>query len=275
MVDFGRLGIQFARFKDHVSAVLRTELNSRVFNAALLLSRFDVAHTALVGMEDEHIQQASLRKLVERMCETYHSIELASLPFPGGLAEDVDRILEDRCKQTADVVHGIPYHQVLYAWRVRRQRHQAAALVLYDRIQKLRRAGEADRFQGEHVLESAVTREYLLCINALSILPPKERWILPDELATSRAGEENGFADEGCAFHQDLLRAVAGQDGDNPRVAAPFPDVVVGKTAEDGEPRRRLVTLDDIRREYRAELERIAAIQNNQFGFEADDMDTL
>jgi nuclear pore complex protein Nup160 len=268
VVDFARLGIQFSQAKSHESAVLRTELYSRMFNAAIVMSRFDLAQTALIKMEDEHLQHAALRKLVERMSETYHNIELASLPLPG-LVEDVDRILEEKCKTSLDVVHGNPYHQILYAWRIKHQKHQAAALVLYDRIQKLRYAGEGDKFTGEYVLDSAVTREYLLCINALAVLPKKERWILPDEFPPTKPGDADARNGDDMSFSKDLLQAVT-VEGDS---LLPFPDLTRG--SDDHEPRRRLVTLDDIRREYQDELKRITAIQNNQFGFEADDMDIL
>jgi nuclear pore complex protein Nup160 len=40
--------------------------------------------------------------------------------------------------------------------------------------------------------------------------------------------------------------------------------------------KRKIVTLADIRKEYQDELDRIAAIQNNQFGFAAgDEMEVL
>jgi nuclear pore complex protein Nup160 len=36
--------------------------------------------------------------------------------------------------------------------------------------------------------------------------------------------------------------------------------------------KRKVVSLADIRKQYQDELDRIAAIQNNQFGFQADDV---
>jgi nuclear pore complex protein Nup160 len=267
VLDFARLGIQFAQSKRHEDRVLRTELYSRLFNAAVIMSRFDVAQTAMIMMEDEALLQACLRKLVERMCETYHSIKLAGLPFPG-VVDDVDRILEEKCKATIDVVNGIPYHQILYSWRIRHQKHQPAAMVLYDRIQKLKHAGEDDNFTGEYVLDSAVTREYLLCINALMVLPKDDRWILPDEFPQSRKGVSSEVR-EHFARSRDLVQTLGDGAELPPSLLEPCSD------EQNDEPKRKRLTIDDIRKEYHQELERIKAIQNNQFGFEADDMDIL
>ena len=52
-------------------------------------------------------------------------------------------------------------------------------------------------------------------------------------------------------------------------------EAVTGATAGTGA-KRRVVTLADIRKDYQDELDRIAAIQNNQFGFAAgDEMEIL
>lgn len=234
VVEFSRLAIQFAPPDDAEGAVIKAELQSRLFYAAMAMSRFDVAHSSLLCMKDKSLQHASLRKLVEKMCDTYHNIELISLPFPG-LQHAVEDILEEKCKNTLDIIHGIPYHQILYSWRISRQNYRGAAAVLFDRIQKLQYAGEGDKFIGEDVLDTPVTKQYLLLINALTCVDPKERWILPD-----------------------MFPPVVDEDGKEEVVA-----------------KRKLVTLEDIRKQYQDELDRIAAIQNNQFGFEAGDMEIL
>lgn len=173
-------------------------------------------------MADHSIQMASLRKLVDRLCESCHSFELVGLPF-AGLSTTVDDILNDKCRSAADVAGGIPYHQILYSWRITRNDYRGAASVLLDKIHKLRAAGEGDKLTGEDALDTPVTRHYLLLINALSCVDPKQAWVFSE-----------------------------------------VPDV--GK-----EGKRRVVTLTDVRRAYQEELDRIAAIQNNQFGFEEGD----
>jgi nuclear pore complex protein Nup160 len=227
VVDFARLGMQFIGTANDSSSV-KTELLSRLFNAALVTSQFELAHTSLLSIKDDALKQSSLRKLVNKMCETHHNIELVSLPFPG-MQQDVDDILASRCRNTTDVVQGFPYHQVLYSWRIKRNNYRGAASVLLDRIQKLKLAGQGDKLTGDDVLDTPVTRQYLLLINALSCVDPKQAWIF----------------DEGApALYQN----------------------------GDGASKRKVVSLADIRKQYQDELDRIAAIQNNQFGFEAGDV---
>lgn len=223
VLEFVRLAVQFlgpARGDDDGT---RADMQSRLFNAALATSQFALAHTSL-SMADEALRHSSLRRLVNKMCETYHSTELVALPFPG-MQQEVDAILSQRCKSAMDVVHGFPYHQVLYSWRIKRNNFRGAASVLLDRIQKLRHAGEGDRIAGDDVLDTPVTRQYLLLINALSCVEPKQAWVFDEGLP---------------GVHE------------------------AGK--------RRVVSLADVRKQYQDELDRIAAIQNNQFGFEADDV---
>lgn len=227
VVDFARLAMQFLdAAKDSSSA--KVEMLSRLFNAALVTSQFELAHTSLLSIKDDALKHSSLRKLVDKMCETCHTMELVSLPFPG-LQQEVDDILADRCRNSTDVVQGFPYHQVLYSWRIKRNNYRGAASVLLDHIHKLKLAGEGDKITGDDVLDTPVTRQYLLLINALSCVEPQQAWIF----------------DEGTpALHQN----------------------------GDGASKRKVVSLADIRKQYQNELDRIAAIQNNQFGFEAGDV---
>jgi nuclear pore complex protein Nup160 len=227
VVEFSRLALQFASNGAVDSGLIRMELLSRQFNAAIAISHFDVAQSALLLMTDRAVQQSSLRKMVERMCESYHNIELTALPF-AGLTSTVDDILAQKCRSTMDVIQGIPYHQILYAWRIRHNDYRGAAAILLDRIRKLQRTGEGDRLIGEDILDTPVTKQYLLLINVLSCVDPKQAWIFSEELP---------------------------EDGED------------GRT----EGKRKVVSLGDLRKQYQDELDRIAAIQNNQFGFEVDD----
>ncbi|KAF5008223.1 hypothetical protein FDECE_5498 [Fusarium decemcellulare] len=227
VVEFARLAIQFLGFKPDATFT-KTDMQSRLFNAAVATSQFELAHTTLLSIKDEAMRDSSLRKLVDRMCETYHNIELVALPFPG-LQQKVDDILAQKSKATLDVTEGFPYHQVLYSWRIKHNNYRGAASVVLDRIQKLRSAGEGAEVTGEDILDTPVTRQYLLLINALSCVEPKQAWIYDESTA--------GF-------------------GRNDAAAA----------------KRKVVSLADIRKQYQDELDRIAAIHNNQFGFEADDV---
>ncbi|KAG6002134.1 hypothetical protein E4U21_003431 [Claviceps maximensis] len=232
VVDFARLAIQFLGIsreeESSSSSSAKVDMLSRLFNASLATSQYEVAHTSLLSIRDEALKQSSLRKLIAKMCESHHNMELISLPFPG-LQQDVDDILAAKCRNTTDVVQGFPYHQVLYSWRIKRNNYRGAASVLLDRIQKLKLAGEGDKITGEDVFDTPVTRQYLLLINALTCVDAKQAWIF----------------DEGSpALRRD------GEDAS----------------------KRKVVSLADIRKQYQDELDRIAAIQNNQFGFDTSDV---
>ncbi|KAJ2980250.1 hypothetical protein NQ176_g2750 [Zarea fungicola] len=228
VIEFTRLALQFTSTQPD-SGLVRTEMLMRQFSASLATCQFELAHTTLLSVKDDALRSSSLRILVDKMCETCHNSELVALPFPG-MQQEVDAFLAKRCYNAVDVVHGAHYHQVLYAWRMKRQNLRGAAWVLLDRIQKLKLAGEGDRITGDDVLDTPVTRQYLLLINALSCIDPKQAWVF----------------DEG----------------------------IVGATDElSGLPQKRtVVSLADVRKQYQDELDRIAAIQSNQFGFEMDDV---
>lgn len=250
VVEFARLALQFVGNKTADADILRTELQSRLFNGATAISQFELAHSTLVAMRDHALQYSCLQKLVQRMCDNLHNAELVELPFPG-LQNAIDEILERKCRDAVDVVTGPPYHQVLYAWRIRHNDYRGAAAVLLDRLQKLRQLGEGDGQQltingsseaiggmdgnGGDVLETPVTRQYLMLINVLSCVDPKQAWVATEAPAPTANGTKAPAAKK-----------------------------------------RKIVTLADVRKEYQGELDRIAAIQNNQFGFAAgDEMEIL
>ncbi|KAI0542884.1 nucleoporin Nup120/160-domain-containing protein [Xylaria digitata] len=231
VVDFARLALQFINSKTKDADLLRTEVQGRLFSGATAISRFELAHSTLVAMKDRALQHSFLRTLIQKMCDNLHNTEFVQLSFPG-LQGAVDEILAQRCHDTVDVITGVPYHQILYSWRIKRNNYRGAAAILHDRIQKLRRLGEGDQFTSEDVLDTVITRQYLMLINVLSCVEQKQAWITAEEFPHPQAGAGKGGPLSG---------------------------------------RRRVVTLADIRKEYQDELDRIAAIQNNQFGFAADD----
>jgi nuclear pore complex protein Nup160 len=238
IVEFSRLALQFINHQTKDAAVIRTEIQSRLFNGAVNISHFDLAHSTLVSMSDHALQRSLLRTLIEKMCDGLHNSELVELPFPN-LENAVDEILAQRCEDAVDIVTDKPWHQILYAWRIKRNDFRGASAILLDRIHKLRHRGDADEAAGDDVLDTAITRQYLMLINVLSCVEQKQAWITTEEVPSGP--QANGSS---------------GSFG--------------------GPGKRKVVTLADIRREYQEELDRIAAIQNNQFGFVADDeMDVL
>jgi nuclear pore complex protein Nup160 len=241
VIDFARIALQFATAGSTENYILdlRTELHSRLFNAALQTSRWEIAYSTLTLFTNQALQLSSLRSLIFRMCETSSASELIDLPFIG-LQSAVDDILAQKCQGIVDVNASVPYHKILYAWRIKRNDFRGAAAVSLERLQKLQQSGDGDKAladsPGTDGLETQVTKQYLMLINALSCVDPKQAWVL-SEPPPGKSG-------------------TAGSSSSPP-----------GK--------RKVVTLDDARKWYQEELDRIAAIENNQFEFEAgDEMDT-
>lgn len=238
VIDFARLGLQFVKPNTEENLPinsLRSELHSRLFNAAIQTARYDLAHSTLTIFADSALRQSSLRTQVTKMCEKSCASQLIDLPFIG-LQDKVDEVLAQKCQNVVDVTVGVPYHKILYAWRIKRSDFRGAAAISFDRLQKLQASGDGDKIVSKDVLETPVTRQYVVLINALSCVDPKQAWILAEHPRKSGGGMVNGAGSK-----------------------------------------RKVVTLDNIRREYQVELDRIAAIENNQFALTGDDdeMDVL
>lgn len=305
VIEFSRLALQFTKSRAGEAQGIKTEMLSRLFMASIAISHFDTAHSALLSMEDEAMQKSYLRRLVEKMCETRQNTELINLPF-AGLQTKVDDILLEKCKATKDVINGVPYHQVLYAWRISHNDFRGGAAILLDRLQKLRQMGEGDRLGAEDALDTQVTRQYLLLINALSCVTPQEAYILEDvQPEGGPNNNHNGFAtppkeDDDDLENQlddlvkrlDTVSTPVGKRGDEKDLSAQallakmqqYSGAAAARKARFNHETqaevayRKLLTLGDLRRQYQQELDRIAAIQNNQFGFSAvagDDGDIL
>ena len=236
VIDFANLSLQFIKPSSENGQLtqLRTDMHSRLFNAAIQTSRYDIAHSVLTIFTDSALRHSSLRTLVTKMCESSYASELVELPFIG-LQDMVDEILAQKCQSIVEVTVGVPYHKILYAWRIRRSDFRGAASISLERLQKLQQAGEGDRAMGEAGLETPVTKQYIALINALSCVDPKQAWIFSEE-----------------------------------------PSSKSSKPGTKAAPKRKVVTLEDIRKLYQEELDRIAAIENNQFAFAGgDEMDVL
>lgn len=280
VIEFARLALQFADSNGDDAASVKTDMLSRLFMAATAISRFDTAHSTLLMMRDEAIQRSYLRRLVEKMCETGQNRELVALPF-AGLQDKVDAILLEKCRASKDVIHGIPYHQILYAWRVSRNDYRGGAAVLLDRLQKLRQMGEGDKLGGEDTLDTQVTRQYLLLINALSCLDQKQAFILEDLLsADSDKQDRNGANSLDNAVgetHLEEVKSIVNRNSAGEKDArVDRLEKVMSRAIQNGDPERKVVTIGDVRRQYQEELDRIVAIQNDQYAYtpaEDEDME--
>ena len=285
VIEFSRLALQFAKGHAEDAQGTKTEMLSRLFMSSIAISHFDTAHSALLSMEDEAMQRSYLRRLVEKMCETKQNAELISLPF-SGLQTKVDDILLEKCKATKDVINGIPYHQVLYAWRISHNDFRGGAAILLDRLQKLRSMGEGDKLGADDALDTQVTRQYLLLINALSCVTPQEAYVLEDIQSEDKDAMKE---DDDLENHlDDLVKRLEtetpppaerrrgaqaqGEDAAERTLLTKmqqFSAAAARRQKNQHIASRKLLTLADVRKQYQQELDRIAAIQNNQFGFSA------
>ena len=183
VIDFARLSLQFIApgSSDIQTSHLRAEMHSRLFNAAIQTSRFDLAHSTLNLFTDSALQRTLLRTLVAKMCENSYASQLVALPFIG-LQDQVDEILAQKCQSIVDVNAGIPYHKILYAWRIKHNDFRGAASISLERLQRLQASGDGDKLIGDDGFETAVTKQYVALINALSCVDPKHAWILAEDL---------------------------------------------------------------------------------------------
>jgi hypothetical protein len=158
------------------------------------------------------------------------------------LADEADKELEKRAKNTLNSNNKPEYLKILYSWRIKRGNFRGAAQAAFDRLEKLR--GEM-KGKGPDPRDERLVEAYLLLINAMACIGKDEAWVIRESIADKK-GSINGTA------------------------------------KEKKEGRRGLVTLDDVRRDYQEELDKRAAMEQGKFAFtgvdeedEGDEMDVL
>ncbi|KAF1834238.1 hypothetical protein BDW02DRAFT_498745 [Decorospora gaudefroyi] len=224
---------------------------------------------SLLGQDDEELKTDLLQRLFTasiqtcRFCDAYSALIRHSdaalkhsdlqtlvtsmvsqsrttelLSFPFvGLTDTVDTILASLCQKTLNLASGPPYHQILYSFRISRNNFRGAASILYERLQRLKTTSS----KVHDPADDSLTRCYLMIINTLSSVSKEEAYILADQRI-----EGAGPPHWGIGQGKKLLK-------------------------------RQIVTLDTLRKEYQAELDRVAAIESGQFPFvdAVDDMHIL
>jgi len=160
------------------------------------------------------------------------------LKFPFvGLADEVDDTLSSLCQKTLNLTSGPPYHQILYSFRIARNNFRGAASIMHERLQRLKTTSS----KHQDPADDSLAQCYLMIINTLSSVSKEDAYILADERV-----EGGGLPQWGIGQGKKLLK-------------------------------RQIVTLDSLRKEYQAELDRVAAIESGQFPFvaAAEEMDVL
>ncbi len=171
------------------------------------------------------------------MCDNTSVGEMLELPWLG-TENKVDDVLSAKAQAVVDVNAGVPWHMILYSWRIRRGDFRGAATVAYERLQKLQQLGitkavvlkgcvfEHDGHTGRDELDTAITRQYLQVINALACVEPEQAWIFVEGVKKNGAKEK-----------------------------------------------RRVMRLEELRGDLQKEMDRIEDLKRGRFAFDAEDED--
>ncbi|KAE9991248.1 hypothetical protein EG327_000250 [Venturia inaequalis] len=208
-------------------------LTSHLFPSALATQDFEQAYSVLNRLPSA-TRHFHTNQFIEAVVANNRIELLLSFPWTG-LAEDADDILAKKVKDKGWIVSIKPeWHKILYAWRVKRGNWRGAAQVAFDRLERLKASGEGMRIPSDERLVEG----YLLLINSLACVAPEEAWVIR---------EAQVLGDDGRPGRSNGLRA-NGQGGR----------------------KRCVISIEDVRREYQAELDRLAQLEQGDFAFSGD-----
>lgn len=224
------------------SSKLRLDLLNRLFSASLHTRRFQSAYTALIQIPTLDLRKALLKSLVQALVSQNRVALLLSFPY-SSLAHDVDTALEDLARKESSpvdltgsdgVLPNVHPWEILYAWRMKQGNVKGAAQACYERLARLR----ASSAVGQDPKDARVRDAYLVLINVLCCLEKGEAWVVV-EPAVQAAGGEAGLG----AGRREAQRR-----------------------------KRGILTLEDVRREHQAELDRVSRLEAGRWGFGDDEM---
>jgi nuclear pore complex protein Nup160 len=236
---------------------LRTEVLSRLLNAELRLSRYEKAYATLVQLSDPALQRSSVTALVDAILNPNISVSgpegavrtLESLPWAmyPHLARHLDQHLVSLSKNQSTPSVWAPgdskldYSSIMHAISLSQQDYRRAVTVLYDRLKAIRKSGRA-----RHDPRGTALRHVLLAlINLMACVAPEEAYIIVEI--------------------EDQKTAASGVNGeDHANTRSESDDLQMKKR------RRVVITLDDLRKEYQAVLDKCSRIERGDFDFEVD-----
>ena len=177
-------------------------------------------------------QKSSLQTLITALIQHSRAPLLLKFAF-GPLTSEVDSILANLCSKTLNITTGIPYHQILYSFRISRNDFRGAASILYDRLQRLKSSSE----KAQDPRDESIVQCYGLLVNTLCSVGEEEAYVLAEQRVVDAGA--NGFGGG------------------------------LGKGIGKGKGRRgrRVVTLEMVRREFQEELDRVGRIERGSFAF--------
>ena len=228
-------------------AKLRLDLLNRLFAASIHTSRFHGAYTALIQISEPDLRKSLLKIFLQTLIQQNRIPQLLSFPYTS-LAADVDATLSDLALKASPASalagpHASPpstrYFEILYAWRMKAGDVRGAAQAVFERLARLR----ASPAVGSDPRDDRLLNAYLVLINALCCVAKEEAWVVVEPGAWGAQAERaKGLG--------------------------------AGKTALGA--RRGVLTLEDVRAEYQAELDRVSKLEAGQWGFgDGGAMETL
>jgi hypothetical protein len=219
----------------------KADLLSRLFTASLQTSNFDEAYSALTRLPSTGVRHFSLQSFITTLVAQKRVPLLLTYPF-ASLSKQADEVLASLAKKTLNMSVQPQYHKVLYAWRINKGDYRGAAQCAFDRLERLKTDSEVTRNPEDRRLVEG----YLLLINTLVCVGKDEAWVIKESVNSDMSGQGKG------------KKAITNGFG-------------AGAGSK-----RSIVTLDDVRREYQEELDRLAAMEQGQFAFAGGDgMDIL
>ncbi|KAK4998832.1 hypothetical protein LTR66_002022 [Elasticomyces elasticus] len=244
-----RVGLAMEEIKMLRIQERQRELFDNLYHAAMKTNRFEVAHSALAQLPDPEIRTIFLRGMIQALLRKQEVSILLTLPFTPSLAKQADGILYSICKGMKTLPPadhpGSDHHKVLYAFRIQRHDFRGAASALYMRLQLLR------DLEDDTAVEEDVLDTYLLLINTLACCGKEDGWILADGAVHEQPQRrEGGLASKKLHFGKRDGKDASAQDSTGRKKA-----------------KRHIVTLEDVRREYAAELDRRSEIEAGRFAF--------
>jgi len=263
VADFARLALDEMGDQD---ASLRSDILSCLFNASIQLCRFKEAFSTLTQHTDLTLRKSALQSLLMTLLShTPSQVSfLLSLPFPSDLVPDVDAFLASLCggktslpsstiakllspHEGQEQARLLP-HKILYAWRVKHNDFRGAATCLWDRLQALKASSQQWDDDDDDGKEEEIAQLYLALINVLSLVDPEQAWMLTRPLPTKKGDAKEGMG----------------------KLARRPLEVVEER------PKRKVVTLEDVRGMWQEEMDRVADVQAGRFplgeGMQVDGM---
>ncbi|KAI0356677.1 hypothetical protein OH77DRAFT_1423630 [Trametes cingulata] len=137
------------------------------------LGQYEDAYTAMVSAPYERLKRECTSQLLYRMCEENAVDRLMALNF-AGLADEVEDALAFKARNADPRIRPF-YSRILYTWYVSRGDYRNAALTMYQRARKLAALmGDPATFVE---LAELQLEAYLVAMNSLSLVDPKNQWI--------------------------------------------------------------------------------------------------